>query len=178
MSDKKYPISGSVWFRESTQEWVLELEGSINGTYFIDRHTEPSTTLPEDVPGLPSLYHADDRIEALTKERDEAKALQSCGCSYDTPTDVCLGHHRLFERLYAVQRGKLEAKLATCERHRDAYAECDRIGTQAVRDLEAKLARAEWLLTDAAVQLEEGKIKTRRNRAGLIWQFLEEIRGA
>ena len=53
MSDKKYPISGSVWFRESTQEWVLELEGSIEGTYFIDRHTEPSTTLPEDVPGLP-----------------------------------------------------------------------------------------------------------------------------
>ena len=56
MSDVKYPITGSVWFRESTQEWVLELEGSINGTYFIDRHTEPSTTLPEDVPGLPSLY--------------------------------------------------------------------------------------------------------------------------
>lgn len=43
-------------------------------------------------------------------------------------------------------------------------------------EVEAKLARAEWLLTDAAVQLEEGKIKTRRNRAGLIWQFLEEIK--
>ncbi len=85
---------------------------------------------------------AADRIEALTKERDEAEALQSCGCSYDTPTDVCLGHHRLFERLYAVQRGKLEAKLATCEKYRDAYAEMDRIGTQAVRDLEAKLAKA------------------------------------
>ena len=56
MSNGKYPITGSVWFRESTQEWVLELEGSINGTYFINRHTEPSTTLPEDVPGLPSLY--------------------------------------------------------------------------------------------------------------------------
>ena len=111
MSDKKYPISGSVWFRESTQEWVLELEGSINGTYFIDRHTEPSTTLPEDVPGLPSLYHAADRIEALITERDEAQALQSCACSYDTPTDLCLGHHLLFDRLYAVQRGKLEAKL-------------------------------------------------------------------
>ena len=41
----------------------------------------------------------------------------------------------------------------------------------------AKLARAEWLLTDAAVQLEDGKIKTRRNRANLIWQFLEEIKG-
>jgi hypothetical protein len=37
----------------------------------------------------------------------------------------------------------LEAKLATCEKYRDAYAECDRIGTQAVRDLEAKLAKAE-----------------------------------
>jgi chromosome segregation ATPase len=34
-------------------------------------------------------------------------------------------------------------KLATCEKYRDAYAECDKIGTQAVRDLEAKLAKAE-----------------------------------
>ena len=40
-----------------------------------------------------------------------------------------------------------------------------------------ELAIAKWLLTDAAVQLEEGKIKTRRNRAGLIWQFLDEIKG-
>ena len=36
----------------------------------------------------------------------------------------------------------LTAKLATCEKYRDAYAECDRIGTQTVRDLEAKLAKA------------------------------------
>jgi hypothetical protein len=35
-----------------------------------------------------------------------------------------------------------EAKLATCEKYKAAYAECDRIGTQAVRDLEAKLAKA------------------------------------
>jgi chromosome segregation ATPase len=35
-----------------------------------------------------------------------------------------------------------EAKLATCEKYRDAYAECDKIGTQAVRDLEDKLAKA------------------------------------
>jgi hypothetical protein len=34
-----------------------------------------------------------------------------------------------------------EAKLATCEKYRGAYAECDGIGTQAVRDLEAKLAK-------------------------------------
>ena len=37
---------------------------------------------------------------------------------------------------------ELEAKLATCEKYRDAYAECDRIGAQAVRDLEAKLTKA------------------------------------
>ena len=35
----------------------------------------------------------------------------------------------------------LIAELSTCEKYRDAYAECDRIGTQAVRDLEAKLAK-------------------------------------
>ena len=53
-----------------------------------------------------------------------------------------------------------------------ASSQADRIEA-----LTAKMARAEWLLTDAAVQLEEGKIKTRRNRAGLIWQFLDEIKG-
>ena len=51
-----YPITGKVWYRESTDEWVLELEGSINDTHFISRHTEPGNTAPEDVPGLPSLY--------------------------------------------------------------------------------------------------------------------------
>ena len=36
----------------------------------------------------------------------------------------------------------LTAKLATCEKYRDAYDEMGRIGTQAVRDLEAKLVKA------------------------------------
>ena len=35
----------------------------------------------------------------------------------------------------------LTAKLATCEKYRDAYDEMGRIGTQAVRALEAKLAK-------------------------------------
>ena len=46
-----------------------------------------------------------------------------------------------------------------------------------IEELEAKLAKAEWLLVDATVQLEEGKIKTRRNRAALIRQFLAELTG-
>ena len=62
-----------------------------------------------------------DRIEALTEQltaaRDDAKEAEA----------------------YAEE---LEQRLATCEKYRDAYAEMDRIGTQAVRDLEAKLAKA------------------------------------
>lgn len=37
------------------------------------------------------------------------------------------------------------------------------------------LKSAIWLLTDAMVQLEEGKIKTRRNRAQMIRDFLSKI---
>ena len=44
-------------------------------------------------------------------------------------------------------------------------------------ELEAKLAKAENLLVDAMVQLENGKIKTRRNRAFLIGRFLAELKG-
>lgn len=57
---------------------------------------------------------------------------------------------------------------------------CDCVEKNMLDRIEAltdELAIAKWLLTDAAVQLEAGKIKTRRNRAGLIWQFLDEIKG-
>lgn len=48
-----------------------------------------------------------------------------------------------------------EAKLETCEKYRDAYAECDRIGTQAVRDLEAKVAELTRLTNGQAEVIEE-----------------------
>jgi len=44
-------------------------------------------------------------------------------------------------------------------------------------ELKAKLAKAEGLLVDAMVQLENGKIKTRRNCAYLIGKFLAELKG-
>ena len=47
-----------------------------------------------------------------------------------------------------------------------------------IERLRGDLAKAEWLLVDASVQLEEGQIKTRRNRASLIQQFLAELTGA
>ena len=39
---------------------------------------------------------------------------------------------------------------------------------------EAALKEAAWLLTDAMVQLCEGKIRTRRNRALMIRNFLDK----
>ena len=45
------------------------------------------------------------------------------------------------------------------------------------KELKAKLAEAEGLLVDAMVQLGNGKIKTRRNRAYLIGRFLAELKG-
>ena len=46
-----------------------------------------------------------------------------------------------------------------------------------IEELEVKLAKAQWLLCDASVQLREGKIRTRRNRADLIDTFLAELKG-
>ena len=73
-------------------------------------------------------YEAADRIEALTKERDTAREYAG----------------EVRKREMAVEDARISAtdKLATCEKYRDAYAEMGRIGTQAVRDLEAKLAKA------------------------------------
>ena len=46
-----------------------------------------------------------------------------------------------------------------------------------IEELETKLAKAEWLLCDASVQLREGRVKTRRNRADLIDSLLAELKG-
>jgi len=67
---------------------------------------------------------------------------------------------------------RLAEQLATCEKYRDAYAECDRIGTQAVRDLEAKLAKAVGLLGKSLV-------KEKRDLSSTLYEeisdFIEEI---
>ena len=63
--------------------------------------------------------------------RDRGLQDPQCQCDSDEAVKV------VADRIEA-----LEAKLSTCEKYRDAYAEMGRIGTQAVRDLEAKLAKA------------------------------------
>jgi len=103
-----------------------------------------------------------DRVEALIAERDDyAHKLMQANNTY---TEMHLEIERLSD------------KLATCEKHRDAYAECDRIGTQAVRDLEAKLAECEARLSKAVGALEE--IAGDGNAAGSNPQIKADIASA
>ena len=95
------------------------------------------------------MDEAADRIEALTEQLTAARADAK-------ETEAYAG------KLESDRRKTYEALLLMSRLH---------------SDVEAKLARAEWLLTDAMVQLEEGKIKTRRNRARLIREFLSETIG-
>jgi hypothetical protein len=59
-----YPLQAWIWKRTSVEppEWVLDLSGEINDCNFSCRHTEPLSTPPEDVAGLPS--HANVRRAA------------------------------------------------------------------------------------------------------------------
>ncbi len=71
---------------------------------------------------------AADRIEALTAERDDyAFKLADANNTYSE---------------MHVALSEANDKLATCEKYRDAYDKMGRIGTEAYRDLEAKLAKA------------------------------------
>ena len=93
---------------------------------------------PADGLGTENLcLEAADRIEALIAEQSNL-VVAAHRQGYDQARAVSSELRRaMAERIM-----ELEAKLATCEKYRDAYAECDRIGAQAVRDLEAKLAKA------------------------------------
>lgn len=51
-----YPLSALVWKRKSTNEWVLEITGTINDSYVTCRHTQPMSQTPDMVPGLDALY--------------------------------------------------------------------------------------------------------------------------
>lgn len=52
----EYPLEARVWWRESTQEWVLEISGVINGVNLNCRHTQSKDRRPDEVPGLPEIY--------------------------------------------------------------------------------------------------------------------------
>jgi chromosome segregation ATPase len=86
---------------------------------------------------------AADRIEALTAERDDHwKSFVHWRKEADDRAEQ-LEAARADAKEAEAYAEELEKELrTTCEKYRDAYDEMGRIGTQAVRDLEAKLAKA------------------------------------
>ena len=101
-----------------------------------------------------------------------------CGCMYLEAECPNCNKITDADRIEALTE-QLEAARADAK-EAEAYAE-ELAGDQVdlCRQLiaaEDKLAKATWLLTEAAVQLEEGKIKTRRNRAAIIWNLLDEMK--
>lgn len=67
---ESYPMKARVWKRKSTQEWVLEIEGTINGVNMTCRHTQPLALAPENVPELPSRYAEPSWHECLQISED------------------------------------------------------------------------------------------------------------
>ena len=68
-----WPLKAKVWKRENTQEWVLDIEGTLGETNMTCRHTQPLSVAYEDVPGLPTLYRepvtlTDAEIEAIARK--------------------------------------------------------------------------------------------------------------
>jgi len=59
-----FPLDACVWFRKSTKEWVLEIEGAINDTHLGCRHAQPGGLAPEEVPGLPALHALEEEARA------------------------------------------------------------------------------------------------------------------
>ena len=51
---------------------------------------------------------AADRIEQLEARVEELESIQECACAYDTPTDICAFHKRLFDRITTVRRDRIE----------------------------------------------------------------------
>lgn len=89
MSNEPRELKAQIWKRDSTNEWVLELSGTINDTAFISRHTEPLTTRVEDVARLPVTYKLLSRYrEALVEARREACKLVSPHRNDPSPAQI------------------------------------------------------------------------------------------
>lgn len=80
--EKRFAMQAQVWWRESTQEWVLSIYGTINDTFMECRHPAPGHLAPEDVPGLGHVY---DELD----NRDAQIAAWLRGQKYPVNTRLC-----------------------------------------------------------------------------------------
>ena len=53
-----------------------------------------------------------DRIEALEEHICNMLAAQECGCGYDNPTDICLGHATVLKRIEALEAENARLRVA------------------------------------------------------------------
>lgn len=77
-----YPLKAFIWKRDSTEEWVLQIEGTINDTCFVIRHPQPFSLSPEDAVGLPALYAQAEALKIATEalERNGLTPLSLAEC--------------------------------------------------------------------------------------------------
>lgn len=90
--------------------------------------------------------HLCDRFEELQKHVEalqEKQVAETCACSHDQATDVCLGHSPALKKCEH-QRDRLEAELEKCEHER---GQAQRIAHLAL-DVEGWLFRIADALTD------------------------------
>lgn len=94
-------------------------------------------------------------------------------------TDEMMTDEEMFRELREVGWGNIADRIEALVKERDALIEArDRVRRLWINEkaraeaAEAALKEAVGLLTDAMVQLSEGKINTRRNRAFLIYSFI------
>jgi hypothetical protein len=131
-------LEGSVLFDLALQYGMIQ---EVPGGYNSDHHIDADGICPEEGdpwyeytfrgeagPGLYSIHALTEQLEAARADAKEAEAYAE-----ELQGDLT----ELCSQLIAT-----EDKLATCEKYRDAYDKMGRIGTEAYRELEAKLAKA------------------------------------
>jgi hypothetical protein len=105
-----WPLRAQVWKRESTQEWVLEIAGTLGDTDMNIRHTQPLSVAYENVPGLPTFYThpapgvPDADFDLICNAIDKADTISMEG-DYMLDSDDCIAVVRVMQALLSAHHG-------------------------------------------------------------------------
>lgn len=140
-------LKAFIWKRKSTEEWVLELTGAINDTWFSNRHTQPLDIAPEDVAALPTLYMEPAAEDASSREmisslvelvKRQDSLLQKLGnfiADNDEKTVKVIDHVRDILKAHSTASAGEHYKLAA---YIDEITELDAAAAKAVADAAEK----------------------------------------
>jgi len=99
----------SAWNREAETNLIPRPAGEVGELVERLRYTyEHGIFVAAENGMLAGADEAADRITALSAEVAVAQDYKDCGCSYDHPDDICLGHMKLFERRNAALSAEVE----------------------------------------------------------------------